>query len=112
MLRGPELPMEKASWEIPRKGFLPKGPARALFLHLTVQTLPADATHGCQHDAIPTSGAALLTSGACKRIGHIHEDIEVLCLGLGETVDTGNVVLDSEVLSDDTVVTGFDLNDV
>lgn len=50
----------------------------------------------------------LLTSTACKVFGHVHKDFEVLCLSLREAVDTGNIVLDSEVLRDDTVVTSFD----
>lgn len=46
-----------------------------------------------------------LTSNTIHRVRHSNGDIEVLGLGLGEAIDTGNVVGDGEVLSEDTGVT-------
>lgn len=46
----------------------------------------------------------ILTTTAGKVIRHVHKDLELLGLGLREAVDTRNIVLDSQVLRDDTVV--------
>tara|TARA_R110002060_G_scaffold2751_5_gene4526 strand:+ start:512 stop:664 length:153 start_codon:yes stop_codon:yes gene_type:complete len=47
----------------------------------------------------------VLTSNAVHRVRHSDGDVEILGLGLGEAIDTGNVVSDGEVLSEDTGVT-------
>jgi hypothetical protein len=45
-----------------------------------------------------------LTTSASKISGHLDRDIEVLGLGLRETVNTRDVVGDGQVLRDDTSI--------
>ena len=49
-----------------------------------------------------------LTANAVEGIGHHNSDVELLGAGLGETVDTRDIVEDGQVLGDDTVVAGLD----
>lgn len=49
----------------------------------------------------------ILTSSAGKSVRHVHKNLKILCLGLREAVYAGDIVLDSEVLRDFTVVSGF-----
>lgn len=49
-----------------------------------------------------------LTANAVESLGHHNSDVELLGAGLRETVDTGNIVEDGQVLGDDAVVAGLD----